>query len=165
VAALALLVAHLGGHAVPGGQVPSGLPGHQLFLEAPGAVLPPARTAGPAVMRSRAVRINWGVLGLQDGSTPRSARDPIELNLFPDAIYTAVAIQVERQPSGSVTWVGRLEGVTEGRVTLVVNDGVIVGRITVPGRFFQVRHAGDGVHVVQEVDQAQFPPESPPIPR
>ena len=51
-----------------------------------------------------------------------------------------------------MTWIGHVEGVPESRVFLVVQDGRLVGHITLPEARYGVRHAGDGLHVVNEID-------------
>jgi hypothetical protein len=40
----------------------------------------------------------------------------------------------------------------------------MVGNITMPRAFYQVRYAGIGIHAIHEIDQSAFPNESDPIP-
>ena len=62
------------------------------------------------------------------------------------------------------TWSGHIEGVQRSQVTLVAEDGVMVGNIRVADSFFQVRYAGADVHVVQQIDESRFPRDGEPIP-
>ena len=59
---------------------------------------------------------------------------------------------------------GIVEGVPHSEVTLVLEEGVLSGNITLPGTFYQVRFVGDNIHAVREIDQRFFPPEKDPIP-
>jgi hypothetical protein len=120
----------------------------------------PAAVDDPTVVRSRLVTVDLARLGAPGDSVA----DVLVLNFFPDAVYTAVLDRVERNPSGSFSWIGHLEGVELSEVTLVIKDGVMVGNAVAPGLFYQVRYVEDGVHAVREADQAAFPPEAPPIP-
>ncbi|NIV33501.1 MAG: hypothetical protein GWN58_29845, partial [Anaerolineae bacterium] len=64
------------------------------------------------------------------------------LNLFEDVVHTALLDRVEYIPGNDFTWLGHLEGTPHSQVILVVGDGVLVGNISMPGAFFQVRYAG-----------------------
>ena len=57
-----------------------------------------------------------------------------------------------------------LTGVERSQVTLVVEDGVIVGNVRVEDSYFQVRYVGADLHVIQQIDESRFPPDGGPIP-
>jgi hypothetical protein len=61
------------------------------------------------------------------------------------------------------TWFGHVDGVEDSLVTLVVENGVVAGDIRVHEAYYQVRYAGEGTHVVYQVDPNAFPRESPPV--
>ncbi len=105
--------------------------------------------ADPTVVRSRTVRIN---LDLLDSI---KANDRFVFNLFDDAVFAAVLGNTENRD----TWVGRIEGEVAGTFTLVRNDGVLIAIIRAPGKgIYRVRSLGDGVAVIQEIDDTRFPP-------
>lgn len=112
--------------------------------------------AGRGVVRSRFVEVSFA---------PFSAAevDSLILNLFDDVVLTAEAERVTSQPGGGLAWSGHVAGVDLSQVTLVVRDGVLAGNVSLPGVFYQVRPAGNGVHVVREIDQSAFPPEMEPV--
>ena len=122
-------------------------------------------TDSPAIMRYRYVGIDFDDLIGVDGA-PKNLEPghTLRLNLFDDAVHTAILERVEFNPGSDYTWLGRLQGDPWGQVILVVGDGALVGNITTHDAFFQVRYAGNGVHAVSEVDQSAFPPELPPVP-
>jgi hypothetical protein len=83
---------------------------------------------------------------------------------------TAVWDRVERTSARRHAWIGRVHGVTPSEVTLVADPdrGIVVGSVAVPGALFRIRYAGQGVHVVEEVDPRSFPddiviPVRPPL--
>ena len=61
-------------------------------------------------------------------------------------------------------WIGHVEDEALSEVTMVANDGVLVGNIRGPDGYFQIRYVGDGVHAVREIDPSVFIDELEPIP-
>ena len=77
----------------------------------------------PKIVRTRLVEPNFALLG---GTDDAPAADVLTLNLFDDVTFTAVLDRAESNPSGSLSWMGRLEGVEYGSVALVVKGGVYI---------------------------------------
>jgi hypothetical protein len=123
-------------------------------------------TDDPTIIRTRFADVNLDLLagGGDTSSEPSGVASVLVLNLFEDVTFTALYDRLEINPSGSFSWIGHLEGVDRSQVILVVNGEMVMGDISMPGAFYQVRYAGDGVHVIHEIDQTAFPPELPPIP-
>ena len=118
------------------------------------AVAPPDAAR---LLRSRDVEVDFDALG---GTNPRASAAPqtVLLNLFPDATYVAVRDSVAPTSAGrGVIWSGYLEGMAGSSVMLAVEDGVLAGTVAVGPRRYQVRYAGNGVHVVSEFDPGAFP--------
>jgi hypothetical protein len=86
------------------------------------------------------------------------------LNLFNDVSFKAVLKKVNKVSPNGFAYVGRLRGIALSSVNLVVEDGLMAANIVFPGGAYQVRYAGNGVHVVYKVDQSAYPPEAEPIP-
>jgi hypothetical protein len=122
-------------------------------------------TDNPTVTRYRYADVVFDELIREDGS-PKSTQPgySLILNLFDDAVHTALLDRVEYISGRDFAWLGHLEGEPYSQVVFVVGDGVLVGNISTPGAFFQVRYAGNGVHAISEIDQSGFPPELPPVP-
>ncbi len=118
----------------------------------------------PTVMRYRYVDVDFDDLLNQDGS-PKGVEPghTLLLNLFDDAVHTAVLDRVDYAPYSDFAWLGHLQGVPYSHVVLVVGDGALTGNVTLPGASFQVRFAGSGVHAICEIDRTAFPPELPPV--
>ncbi|MCP4541020.1 MAG: hypothetical protein GY832_28120 [Chloroflexi bacterium] len=114
----------------------------------------------PTIVRTRFIEPNFDLLG---GANDSPVADVLELNLFEDVAFTAILDRAKSNPSGSLSWIGHLEGVEYGSVILVVKDGVMVGSVKMPGALYQVRYVGDGVHAIHEMDSAAFPPELEPM--
>ena len=105
--------------------------------------------ADPTVVRSRTVRINLDLL------TSMKSKDRFVFNLFEDATFTAVLENIKNRN----TWVGRIEGEPAGTFTLVMNDSALSAIIRAPGKgIYRIRSQGDGVVVIQEIDETRFPP-------
>ena len=92
------------------------------------------------------------------------AGNVLELNLFNDVSFKAVLKKVNKVSPDGFAYVGRLRGIALSSVNIVVEDGLMAANIVFPGGAYQVRYAGNGVHVVYEVDQSAYPPEAEPIP-
>ena len=108
----------------------------------------------PTIIRRRAVNINLNVLptGLTRSGTV------ISLNCFDDVKVDIVLEKLELRDEFSYTWTGYVlgeEGISS--VTLVVNDGVIIGNIRSASLgYFQIRIASDGTIEVREIDESQY---------
>ena len=120
---------------------------------------------GMGVVRSRTVQPNLQLLLDADG-TPIAldAVGTLNLNLFDDVVLGAVLDRVEPSYRGGFTWVGQVQAEPLSMVTLVVNDGIMVGTVASTQGLFKISYTGDGVHAVEEVDPSAFPPEAGPIP-
>jgi hypothetical protein len=131
-------------------------PGEGLF----GPVVTPWVQGQPKspVIRSRQVEVNLDLLG-----EPAAPASRVHLNLSVDTVFDAVFERTETNRLGSFAWVGRLEGVPYGRAMLVETNGLLFGKISMPGTIYEIRHLAGGRHVIEQIDQSAFPPELNPI--
>jgi Leucine-rich repeat (LRR) protein len=106
-------------------------------------------------IRQRFVYVETGLL---------STNDQIFLNLFEDVSFVATLARVEKLSKGGIAWIGHIDSVQESEVTLISRGNQMAANIVLPGAFYQVRYAGEGVHVIKEIDQSKFPPEAHSIP-
>jgi hypothetical protein len=121
------------------------------------------RADGPEVVRKRYVRLD-AVEAMRAGV--------LDLDLFPDVRFRAERTRAETLGAEGRLWVGRIPG-TGGSVVLTSVGGVLVGNVRVGGENFQIRYAGEEVHVVYQVDESEYPaegcgedlPAPPPPPR
>ena len=120
--------------------------------------LPRSTSAAPLspvpARRVRAVDINWAAL----------SPDTRELRLTPfDGLtLTATRERVDRPVGVGFVWVGRLSGGVEGRVTLSVRDGVLVGVVFRQGQeWLVIRPAAAGGYLISELDPAARQPYGP----
>ncbi len=105
--------------------------------------------ADPTVMRSRVMRVNIRLLNRINPN------DSFEFNLFEDATFVA-DLQIIKNRN---TWIGTIQGEEAGTFTLINNDGVLSAIVRVPDKdIYRIRSVGDGVVVIQETDEARFPP-------
>jgi hypothetical protein len=114
----------------------------------------------PSVIRARLVTVRFEMLASADGLRPS---ERLLLNLFDDAVYMAVLDHTEANWSGSYSWIGHLEGIPHSQAILVVEDGLLVGNVRLPGRLFAVRRVDGPIHAVYEVDPSRLPPEAEPV--
>ncbi len=127
-----------------------------------------SRAADPAVLRSRLVSVNVDALPVPPANAfsrpsvvpPR--QQALTLELFPDVFVAATFDRFDPNPTG-VTWVGKVAGDGRSSVTLVYGQGVLTGSVLTAGGAFTIRPAGNGVHVIAEVDQARLAREADPI--
>ncbi len=107
------------------------------------------------ILRSRFAVANLGLFAAAGGP---SATKTITLNLFSDVQHTAVLDRVDITPMGS-TWVGHVQGMSNSLVTLSVGEGIMSGSIVLPDKSYQIRHVGNGVYAIYDINQASFPPD------
>ena len=125
----------------------------QMFENAAGArdVRP-----GRAATRSRVVAVRTDLLAAAD-------RQPdLTLALFPDAVFRVTHSATDVKRPGQYVWQGQLAGVEDGHASFAVTDGVVVGQVSLPGAQYQVRPAGAGLHVIEQVDTSRLPREGAP---
>lgn len=132
--------------------------GEGLFAEAPIA-LSQALPSKPYVVRQRAVTVQMDQLGAMNPDQISEVSQQVTLNLFPDATYVAVLDEVIVNPSGSYIWEGHIQDAPLTIVRLVVRDGVVIGSIILPQTAYRVQYVGGGLHVIQQIAAAAFPPE------
>jgi hypothetical protein len=111
-------------------------------------------------VRSRAVRVDLPQLGTR--GQRRAAGERLLLNLFQDASFSAALDRIDLTRNGFV-WVGHIPGVVMSTVTLAIEDGVLYGTILTHDATYVIRTAGNGQHVVEQVDQSAFRPEAEPL--
>ena len=110
-------------------------------------------------MRERHADIAFGLL---DAARAAHATDPerggsLELNLFEDVSFNAVALRVAPTSSG-YSLAGRLEGVPGGTLTLVVNGDIVIGTVRAPPAIYAIEMADGGAARIREVDPSVLPP-------
>jgi hypothetical protein len=136
-----------------------------LFLpaEAPKKILP--ATIIP-IIRSRFVTVQFDQFwktGHQVEAKPEVS-DTLILNLFDDAVYTAILSRIETSQTGSLSWIGYISGMDNSQVILVVLNQNMSGTIALPKAVYRVRFAGEGEHVIEQINQAGLPKqEEPPM--
>lgn len=118
-----------------------------------------AADTNPAVMRTRAVNINFDLLNAPVASATAATTATLTLNLFDDVTFAAVLDHIEPLEGGGYAWVGRLAGVEFSQVVFAVIDGVTSGSITLPGANYQIRPDSSGLHRIQEINDAALPPD------
>ena len=128
---------------------------HALFQETPMSPETHAQqkrdTHNPTIKRARYVLVAVGLLRMKD--------DPILLNFFGDALFTVIHDHTEIRAVNRYTWYGHIEGVAQGQVILVVEDGHMAGDVRIPGHIYQIRSIHEGVHALYEIDPSAFPPD------
>ncbi len=116
------------------------------------------RANDKTIKRKRFVNVAFGTM-----ERPTHLPGQISLNLFEDTQFTAVFDRVEKNLHTGFAWIGHLEGIEHSQVVLVIGDGMLTGSVSFPGKNYQVRGLGGALHVVEEMDHSQFPPESEPL--
>ena len=119
--------------------------------------------------------VRWRQVGIRSDLLTSSARlspdqlseqQDILLNLFDGTEFVAEPTQVERNARG-VKWVGRLRGINLSQVIFAVSGDEVFGSISMPGRRFQLRSVGNGIHKLQEINTRLFSanrPSTDPLP-
>ena len=112
----------------------------------------------PSVRRQRRVDIDFARVWPQGerSAAPRSA-EQLTLNLFSDVCVIARRERVTELGRGAVQWEASVAGASPGTAILVIDGAVMVGTIRIGHEIYEIRHLGEGVHVVSDVDASRFP--------
>ena len=133
-----------------------------LLAQADNALLPPPASA--AEVRSRPVTIDRSQLLDEHGSPlPVDGSRRITLNLFPDVSYTGILEQVQ-QDGGTITWMGRLDGVPNGQFSIVWTAGVFAGHFASPAGICELSNVRGDLYRVIQIDQHKLPGEGEATP-
>ncbi|MCB8946088.1 MAG: hypothetical protein H6658_20275 [Ardenticatenaceae bacterium] len=146
---LLLLFLNRVGQAAPLAQVVTGTSNLFVHVSAP----PGVQVDDNAAIRANHVKVNELALFAEAGT---GLREWVVLNLFDDVVLTAVRQRVESNPSGSVTWIGSVEGMAHSSVFLVYNQGVMVGNVATGTAVYEIRYTSGEHHRVVEIDLAQL---------
>jgi hypothetical protein len=125
------------------------------------------------IRRSRLTSIATSALPDRRNAEPGRSAPSVRLDLFDDVSVVAVHDRFDRNPRG-VTWVGHVQSEPGSSVTLVYSDGLLTASIAVAGARYTIRPApeatrratpvaGGALHIVAEMDQAQYPREREPL--
>lgn len=107
------------------------------------------------------VRLRQVEIDLASFRKAAAAGEPLTFNLFPDVCLEGHPAEVSLDGAGGVIWTGHIQDEPDGAVTtLVAAADVLVGSIVAAGpKSFQIAYAGNGVHVVLQINPAVFPPD------
>ncbi len=147
-------VLFLGGATTLSAQQPPGL---LIEVAAGGAAADQLAAGDRTRVRARTVRVDLPQLGTREQR--RTPGQSLLLNLFDDASYSATLDRID-QTSGGFVWVGHIPDVAMSTVTLAIEDGAIYGSVLTPAATFVIRSAGNGLHLVAQIDQSAFRPEA-----
>jgi len=112
-------------------------------------------TPHPTVVRRRAVRLDWDFVS----QPPPEEGDALSLNLFDDVSLVGVVSRIGYRGPARYNCAGSIVGEPNGTFTLVLANEVMVANIHVPELgSYQIRYVGDGVHVVQQIDDSESLP-------
>ena len=78
------------------------------------------------------------------------------LNLFEDTVLTASMEHRTPTYSGGVALFGRLPGIAEGTVTVVVDRDVVAGTVRIPGTIYRIQPTGSKRRAIVQIDPSQF---------
>ncbi len=109
----------------------------------------------PTIADKRFVGINFDLLA-GDSSGKESDANLLHLNLFEKACHEAVLDRKDVRGLNDFTWLGKIKGIEQSQVTLVVKDQVMAGTIMLKRKLYKVRYVGDGVHAILLVNQAAY---------
>lgn len=146
-----------GAESLPGQTAQAPDDGNALFIDA-SSTSRAAPPHDPTRSRERYVTLRHSVMGSEVEPVAR-----LQLNLFPDASYTAVLDRTESNLYGGYTWFGVLEGVPNSHVILVIHENQVTGTVALLSDIYEVTPLSDGVHSIYEINPAGFPPEAEPL--
>lgn len=122
--------------------------------------------AAPGALRSRLVRLNTDELAriLPAGADrapdrlrrARGLSAAVTIDLFPGLSVRAERTDVDAPEEGGFVWSGKGTGHGDAFVTLVVNDGEVLGHVQTGGKLYSVEQVSGEVHRIIEIDQSKI---------
>ena len=109
-------------------------------------------------IRRREVTIDLDTLAMARAAAkdPATAPAKLTLNLFDDAILTAIVNRTAPTSSG-YSLSGRIENMEHGTMTLVVNGTVVVGAVHTPSGTYRISGGATSPYEISEVDESKLP--------
>lgn len=93
---------------------------------------------------------------VQSGLSQVMGEDTLILDLFDDVSLVAQRNVTREKFEGAHSWVGKVPNEPDSEITLIERDGAVAGTIRLGQRTFKIRHAGQGLHAIEEVDGTKF---------
>ncbi len=137
-----------------------------LFSEVVGRSAETASTE--RIMRSRLVSADL---------TQLTTRSTLQINLFDDTTFTAVATNIDNSQTGQLLWLGTVERVADSDVVFTMRNGVLAGLIDIGTERYRLRWFEEGdIYRVEQLDltwqwreaepiSINLPPTTPPVNR
>lgn len=118
-----------------------------------------------AVLRSRTVQVDMkqldghqqlaAALQSKQAQPARTASYPspyIQLNLFDDLVIQVIRTKNYKNDSGSLTWIGKIEGQPTSLAILIVRNSSVYGLVEVPNvGSFSIRPNAEGTHTIEQI--------------
>lgn len=114
------------------------------------------------VRDSRFVSIDTDILGGAQNTYSAPAQR-ILLNLLNNEVLVARLNRIENVSVGGYNWIGEIEGIKLSQAIFSVKNGVVAGKIIIPGKIYEIRYITSDLYAIQEINQSAFPPEAEPI--
>lgn len=110
------------------------------------------------VMRSRMVTLNTEQLGGIDGPPLDGSGigNILVLNLFNETVITAVMDRLERNLSGSYSWIGHEIGNDGQIIVLTMTGDWMTGGLGTSQGYYSIDHVGNGLHEIKEIEPVVF---------
>ena len=141
-----------------------------LFTAPPGGAAADVRLAAkratdkPYIARQRAVGIDFRQLQPQVGRSKLA----LSVDLFDGVALLADLDRIDIRSAQSYSWFGSVRGLPNSRATLTIVDGILAGNLIVLDDWnrvkgsYQIQSAGDGLYVLEELNQTAYPADHPP---
>ena len=148
----------------------SAQPTTPLFTAPPGGTAADVRLAAkraadkPYIARQRAVGIDLRQIQPQAGRNKLA----LSVDLFDGVALLADLDRVDIRSAQSYSWFGSVRGLPNSRATLTVVNGILAGNLIVLDDWnrvkgsYQIQSAGDGLYVLEEMNQLAYPADHPP---
>jgi hypothetical protein len=125
----------------------------------------PSRAA-PIALRQRLVRLNVAELaqivpaGADQAANrlerARGLNAPVTIDLFPGLSVRAERTDIDAPDVGGFVWSGKGTGRGDAFVTLVINDGEVLGHIQTGGKLYSIELVSGQVYRILEIDQSKI---------
>jgi len=92
---------------------------------------------------------------------PSTLETPVVMNLFDDAVYTAVFNQVDSTVSDGYLLYGSIEGIEGSFITIAIVENILSGNINTPTGTYYIRYITEDVYAVEQIQTALTPDDSP----
>ena len=112
-----------------------------------------------AQVKRNVVKLKTSALLENAGGGKMKLKNRLSLNLLDKVKLIAALRKTEEISPGKFVGYGTIEGIENSFATLVSKGDMLTGNIYLPDKIYEIRPAGNGLTIINQIDPKKFPPD------